>query len=55
MPTYEYLCPKCDKEIERIVKIAESNKQKCDDCKTKLVLLMSAPNRPIFKSRRYLP
>ena len=52
---YEYQCKTCDKEYELIVKMADADKQKCPDCNKKLIRIMSVPNKPIFKARRYLP
>lgn len=42
MPTYDYECPKCPGVQQRVVKIAERNKQFCG-CDYQLTLLPVAP------------
>jgi putative FmdB family regulatory protein len=40
MPTYDYLCPKCGDECERIAVIANRNDQKCSQCGEQLDRIM---------------
>ena len=32
MPIYEFVCPSCEKEMELILKISESNLETCPEC-----------------------
>lgn len=46
MPIYEFQCSKCDRKIEKILSISESNKKiKCDYCKNAFAKrVVSAPS-----------
>ena len=48
MPLYEYHCPACETEVQRIVSISERDKQVCE-CTNFLSRKVSAPQAPIFK------
>ena len=37
MPVYQYSCPVCDTDEDRIVKIADRDAQHCGDCGYSLV------------------
>lgn len=44
MPTYDYKCPECGHESERVCKIAERNDQYCECCMTQMKQVHKAPN-----------
>jgi putative FmdB family regulatory protein len=49
MPLYTFTCMQCDKDEERIVKIAERDCQRCERCGNRLI-------RPIdFQGGVYAP
>jgi putative FmdB family regulatory protein len=41
MPTYEYRCPKCGHEFEKILKITSNAKPKCPKCSARAERMMS--------------
>ena len=43
MPTYTYKCEKCNRVIDRFVKMDDRNKQVCDKCNGKMIMLITAP------------
>lgn len=44
MPIYEFQCLKCNKKLEKILSISESNKKIKCDCGTDLQRVVSAPS-----------
>src|SRR6266849_2353514 len=49
MPTYEYKCPKCGHEYEKIQKITDNARAKCPKCGTRGERVISAGGGVIFK------
>jgi putative FmdB family regulatory protein len=49
MPTYEYKCPKCGHEYERIQKISDNTHPKCPKCGTKGERMISGGVGVMFK------
>lgn len=43
MPIYEYVCPLCGREAERMVSYSKADAQECDRCKEPLKRKMSVP------------
>jgi len=42
MPIYEYKCPSCGHEEEKLVKASEGDQQKCSSCKENTKKTMSS-------------
>jgi putative FmdB family regulatory protein len=36
MPIYDYICPKCGLNVEKLVKVSESDNVYCQNCNSKL-------------------
>ncbi|MBI4420358.1 MAG: zinc ribbon domain-containing protein [Gemmatimonadetes bacterium] len=49
MPTYEYRCPKCGHEYEKLQKITDNSRAKCPTCGTRGERVISAGAGFIFK------
>ena len=49
MSTYEYKCPKCGHEFEKIQKISDDTRAKCPKCGTKAVRVISGGIGVSFK------
>ena len=49
MPTYEYRCPKCGHEYEKIQKISDNARPKCPKCGTKGERMISGGVGVVFK------
>jgi putative FmdB family regulatory protein len=49
MPTYEYKCPKCGHEFEKIQKISDDTRPKCPKCGTRAVRVISGGIGVSFK------
>ena len=43
MPIYTFNCVECEKQSDRIVKIAERDDQHCEECDAKLVRGIDSP------------
>lgn len=43
MPSYDYHCPVCAKDINIIKSIHDNTEEQCDNCKVPLVKKMYAP------------
>lgn len=42
MPIYDYVCPKCDLNVERLIKISESDNVYCPNCNSKLKKIIAS-------------
>ena len=49
MPTYQYKCPKCGHEYEKLQKITDDSRAKCPKCGTRGERVISAGAGLIFK------
>ena len=47
MPIYEFRCPKCKMEVEKIAKMSED--VPCKKCSINMERLISTTSKPIFK------
>ena len=56
MPTYEFICEKCNCTEDIILSISKRNKkQKCSVCKTVMIRLISGGGGIIFKGSGWTP
>jgi putative FmdB family regulatory protein len=53
MPTYEYLCKKCNKRFELVQKITDPAIQTCPTCRGTVERLISGGNGLIFKGHGF--
>lgn len=53
MPTYEYLCQKCQKRFEVFQKMSDDALQTCPSCQGKVERLISGGNGLIFKGHGF--
>jgi len=44
MPAYQFVCPKCEKNEERIFSMSEKHNALCEDCKCLMNKVFSAPD-----------
>jgi putative FmdB family regulatory protein len=49
MPTYQYRCPKCGTEYERLQKITDQTRAKCPKCGTRGEKMISGGAGLVFK------
>ncbi len=49
MPTYEYRCPRCGHEYEKMQKISDSTNAKCPECGARGKRLISSGGGIVFK------
>jgi putative FmdB family regulatory protein len=49
MPTYEYKCPKCGHEFEKLQKMSDNARPKCPKCGTKAERVISGGVGVVFK------
>ncbi|MBI4501305.1 MAG: zinc ribbon domain-containing protein [Gemmatimonadetes bacterium] len=49
MPTYEYRCPKCGHEYEKVQKISDNTRPKCPKCGTRGERMISGGVGVVFK------
>jgi putative FmdB family regulatory protein len=49
MPTYEYLCTRCEKQFEILQKITDAPRKRCPDCRGKVIRLISGGGGVLLK------
>lgn len=49
MPTYEYRCPSCGHEFEKVLKMTSKSKPKCPQCGKRAERMMSTGVGLVFK------
>ena len=53
MPTYDFICPRCEKVCERYVAMLDRNKQYCRICHAKLDIQITVPRLTVWKPDWY--